>query len=61
MSYSIAVVTRDGVTTVETTGDVPDGRHDISGHDYDHGSSLSLTRRDLEGRYVTHAEHHAQA
>lgn len=57
MSYSITVVTRDGHSEVITTGELPEGRHEIAGHDATSGPSIEVVRRDAEGRYVTHAQH----
>lgn len=55
MSYSITVTTEGGVSTVATFGEVPDGKHYVSGHEDGSQRTLSVTRHDPEGRQVGNA------
>ena len=57
MTYSIRVETRDGESTVVTSGDVPDGTHSVNGSDDGRNAYIEVTRRDPAGRYAVHAQH----
>lgn len=57
MSYSLKVAVADGVATVETTGEVPDGTFVVSGHEDDNSRQLGVTRQGVDGRYVEAASH----
>jgi hypothetical protein len=66
MSYGITIKSAGGELQVSSYGDVPDGEHDLTGHDNTNqvsggqtirSISISVARRDPEGRYVTSAQH----
>lgn len=58
MSYSVTLRTEGGQTTVaKVTGDVPDGEHQIDGHEDAGYLGISVTRRTPDGRYATSAQH----
>jgi len=57
MSYSLTVRTHDGQTTVSTSGDVPEGEHQVSGHEDAAQVSLAVTRSGPDGRFVASASH----
>lgn len=52
MSFSIDVRVSDGTAEVTTSGDVPAGHFTISGHEDPSQRTLSVSRRDVDGRYV---------
>ena len=58
MSYSITVHALDGQLRIEHSGQVPDGTHVISGHEDEHGRSVSVVRQDAEGRHAVQANAH---
>lgn len=61
MSYKIVVVSQGGEVTVQSvTGTVPDGQHEISGHEDDQVVQLGITRRAPDGRYAESASHSRQ-
>lgn len=57
MSYSIRVHSRPGGLSVETSGDVPEGEHELTGHDDGRTVSIAVRQRDAEGRFVVSAQH----
>jgi hypothetical protein len=66
MSYGITVKSNHGQLEVSGYGDIPDGEHDLTGHDHTstvsggfqaRSLSLAVTRRGADGRYVTSAQH----
>ena len=60
MSYQITVTVKDGELSTSRSGDVPEGEHIIVGHEDDSQRSLSVTRRQPDGRYagMASAVHH---
>ncbi|MGH3189996.1 MAG: hypothetical protein ACRDOL_22575 [Streptosporangiaceae bacterium] len=70
MTYGITVVSKDGQHEVTSYGDVPDGSHEISGHDEPavqvtggstyQGRHVAVTRRDEVGRHLIGAQHSDQ-
>lgn len=52
MSYSITVRSEGGQLTVESTGQVPDGTHVISGHEDDSGRHVAVARNHPEGHQL---------
>lgn len=61
MTYSIVVKVANGQPEAIVSGDAPDGSYQIDGHRSDAGESVQVTRRDAEGRYAAHAEHHPRS
>jgi hypothetical protein len=67
VSYGITVTTKDGRHEVTSYGDVPDGSHEITGHDEPavqvtggatyQGRHVAVARRDEVGRKVIGAQH----
>ncbi len=59
MSYTITVHTHEGHVEVETTGEVPDGRHVISGREGDDTRYVDVARYHAEGHLLVNAGHTA--
>lgn len=58
MSYTVKIKSEDGkVTNVSASGTLPDGEHEVNGHDDASYISLGVTRRGADGRYVESAQH----
>lgn len=57
MSYTFTVRTANGVSTVTSETSVPDGDHQVSGHEDAQRTDLSVTRRAPDGRFVASATH----
>lgn len=57
MSFSITVAVKNGDTTVQTTGEVPDGEYTVNGHDDDNSRVLGVYQRGTDGKYVSSATH----
>lgn len=58
MSYTITLKSEGGsVANVSVSGTLPDGQHEINGHDDASYISLGVTRRGADGRYVESAQH----
>lgn len=57
MSYTFTVRTQNGVSTVTAETNVPDGEHQISGHDDADRVDLTAERRGLDGRYIVRSTH----
>lgn len=57
MSYSLTVRTQDGVSTVVAETNVPDGEHQIYGHDDADRVDLTVERRRPDGQYAVRASH----
>lgn len=54
MTYSITVVVKDGKATVETSGEVHDGRYEIAGTPDDRGPNPGV-------RFTRHENYHGPA
>lgn len=57
MSYTFTVRTENGVSTVTSETAVPDGEHQVSGHEDPGRRDLSVTRRAPDGRFVASVSH----
>lgn len=57
MSYTFTVRTTDGVSGVTSETNVPDGEHQVSGHDDAGRVDLTVNRRGPDGRFVVSATH----
>lgn len=55
MSYTVTVRSHEGQLTVESSGQVPDGTHVISGHEDDSGRSVGVVRHHPEGHQLASA------
>ena len=55
MSYSVTVAVKLGEAVVTVSGDVPDGRFEISGIEDAESRELGVIQRDEHGRFVQHA------
>lgn len=55
MTYSMTVVVRDGQPEVEHSGDIPDGRYEVSGTPGQHGPEPSVRFTSHEN-YTGHAK-----
>jgi hypothetical protein len=55
MSYQIKVTSAGGELTVESSGDVPEGAHYVSGHEDASNRSLSVSRTDKDGKSLIQA------
>jgi hypothetical protein len=71
MTYGITVKSHGGQLEAAGYGDIPDGTHEITGHEgapvqvsggHTHRErNIQVTRRDHEGRHVIAAQHHENA
>jgi hypothetical protein len=53
MSYSFAAEMKDGQLVFHSpSGDIPEGKFHISGHEDEHGRSLSISRQDKDDAHV---------
>lgn len=50
MTYSITVVAVNGELTSTSSGTVPDGKYQVSGHEDDKSLSASVVVQDTEGK-----------
>lgn len=57
MTYRLVVKTEQGVSRVIQEQDVPDGEHEVQGHDGSDQVTLSVGRRGPDGRFVASATH----
>lgn len=55
MSYNITVTATGGELTVTSSGDVPDGKHQISGHVDATQINLGVNRVDADGKTILQA------
>ena len=53
----MTIRTRDGKSEVVSETNVPDGEHQISGHDGGAQTDLSVGRRGADGRFIASAAH----
>ena len=52
MSYNLTVVSKDGQVTVTATGDVPEGKHVVHGHQGHNDVTLGVTRYGTAGNVL---------
>lgn len=57
MSYNLVVRTEGGVSRVVSEANVPDGEHQVSGHDDAQRLDVAIQRRGTDGRFVVSASH----
>lgn len=55
MSYNITVTVTGGELTVTSSGDVPEGKHLVSGHADATSINLGVNRVDAEGKTILQA------
>lgn len=55
MSYSITVKAVGGELTVTSSGQVPDGEHQVSGHEDATQVNVGVTRKAVDGKSVIQA------
>jgi hypothetical protein len=61
MSYTIHVEMKDGQLAIHSsTGDIPDGKFVISGHEDGTANSISVTHHDHSGATAIYASAHAK-
>jgi hypothetical protein len=61
MSYNIHLEMKDGNLSVHSvTGDVPEGKFNVAGHEDDSAHSISVTRYNQRGETVVQATSHGK-